>query len=323
MEHWSDFWQRSKALNCFADGQMAGQYNQAVTEFWELHFASISAHATVVDIGTGNGAIALLASSWSDSQHLNWQVYGTDAAAIDPLSTVASDKKTQRLLSSIIFKADTRVEALPFADNSVDLITSQFAFEYADRHRAVEELSRVLKPGGQIAILFHHEHSAVVNDARAEVEVLEALFEQHNFFEKAAELASVIEQYGCNMQLLQQSLKALQVQQQFNDTVNTLLNRFSGNYQGVVCKAIIEDIVQIVTKAARMREKVSLHVGNRSLDYRHQLMRQTDLMKAALNDEAVSTLRIMFERAGVNVNTSSMLLDEQLFSGVITGKKAH
>lgn len=45
-------------------------------------------------------------------------------------------------------------EELPFADNSFDTVTACQCFFYFDRKRVYPEISRVLRPGGRLCVLY-------------------------------------------------------------------------------------------------------------------------------------------------------------------------
>jgi len=59
----------------------------------------------------------------------------------------------------IVAISNAPIEVLPFPDACIDMLASQFAFEYADRARAVGEVARVLRPGGVARMLLHHPGS--------------------------------------------------------------------------------------------------------------------------------------------------------------------
>ncbi len=58
-------------------------------------------------------------------------------------------------LGTIRFLAQTWLETLPFGDGEFDAVVSQFAFEYADRARALRECSRVLGKQGVLSFVMH------------------------------------------------------------------------------------------------------------------------------------------------------------------------
>ncbi len=59
---------------------------------------------------------------------------------------------------------NTCLEKLPFEDGSFDVITSQFAIEYASFSQAISEIKRVLTPGGRFFFLCHNADSIIVRD---------------------------------------------------------------------------------------------------------------------------------------------------------------
>lgn len=77
-------------------------------------------------------------------------VYGSDFC--HPMLIEAQRKIASRKLRSPLFEADAL--ALPLASGSLDLITIAFGFRnLANYGRGLDELARVLKPGGVLAIL--------------------------------------------------------------------------------------------------------------------------------------------------------------------------
>ncbi|MBX9600959.1 MAG: bifunctional demethylmenaquinone methyltransferase/2-methoxy-6-polyprenyl-1,4-benzoquinol methylase UbiE [Bryobacteraceae bacterium] len=101
--------------------------------------------ALVLDLccGTGDVMIAL-------EQRRNAPVLGSDFC--HPMLTEARRKLDARRLRSPLFEADAL--RLPLRDASLDLITVAFGFRnFANYRQGLEEMRRVLKPGGCLAIL--------------------------------------------------------------------------------------------------------------------------------------------------------------------------
>ena len=93
--------------------------------------------------GTGDVLLALEARRRAP-------VFGSDFC--HPMLVEASHKIARRGLSSPLFESDAL--ALPLADASMDLVTAAFGFRnLANYEKGLEELLRVLKPGGVAAIL--------------------------------------------------------------------------------------------------------------------------------------------------------------------------
>lgn len=61
MKHWTNYWRNSGALNSFAEGRVAKGYDGDVKKFWDDKFSLFPTQGEIVDLGTGNGALAILA----------------------------------------------------------------------------------------------------------------------------------------------------------------------------------------------------------------------------------------------------------------------
>lgn len=165
---WGRYWQKG-TITTFL-GRFADNYDGQLREFWQGVFNGLPAQANVVDLGTGNGAVALLAAQYSHRRHRGFQVVGVDSAPIDPVRRFAG-KGYARHLRRVRFLPNTSIEAMPLPTASCDLAMSQFGFEYADAEKAVAEVDRVLKGNGaRFAAMLHHADSAIVQQAREGIE---------------------------------------------------------------------------------------------------------------------------------------------------------
>ena len=96
--------------------------------------------ARVIDIACGTGDLTLALTNAGRAK-----VVGTDFC--HPMLTAARAKKVARL-----FEGDAL--ALPLPDNVADLVTCAFGFRnFASYRRGIDEIRRILKPGGSVAIL--------------------------------------------------------------------------------------------------------------------------------------------------------------------------
>jgi len=103
------------------------------------------ADARVLDLCCGTGDLMLALE-----RKRRAQVLGSDFC--HPMLLEAQRKVERRHFSSKLFEADAL--ALPLAGGSLDLITIAFGFRnFANYRRGLEELFRVLRPGGVLAVL--------------------------------------------------------------------------------------------------------------------------------------------------------------------------
>src|SRR5262245_56166588 len=127
-----------------------GDYARFAREtVWELgpvlvEAARISAGQRVLDVATGTGNVAIRAAE------AGAQVVASD---LTPEHFEAGRREAaKRGLELDWVEADA--EALPFADDAFDVVTSSLGAIFAPDHRAVaDELVRVCRPGGAIAMI--------------------------------------------------------------------------------------------------------------------------------------------------------------------------
>jgi SAM-dependent methyltransferase len=150
---WDRFW-RYDRLSSFGTGRGAGNYGEPIAAGWRTFFAALPAGSRVLDLCTGNGAIAVIAVEAGDGL----QVAGADLAAVRPALFV-SGKKAE--LSEVQFLPNTPAEELPLADASLDAVVSQYGIEYSDMDRSLPEAVRVLAPGGRLRLAVHAAEGSV------------------------------------------------------------------------------------------------------------------------------------------------------------------
>lgn len=166
-EHWDNYWHNSRSLNSFGEGSVALGYTGNSQSYWYNIFNSTAADAVVLDLASGNGALAMLALDYSESTNKNFKVYACDLAAINPKRSFQAEPAILAKLDKIHFLPQTAIEKLPFSISSVDLLISQFGFEYASQADAFAECDRVLKPNGRFSALVHHADSFISRDSAA------------------------------------------------------------------------------------------------------------------------------------------------------------
>lgn len=110
--------------------------------------------ARVLDVGTGGGQIPLVLAR----RRPGWTIWGVDRAeamlrqGLDGLdqSRAAARSRVRRFIFGLTL-ADGR--ALPAEDNSVDLVISNSLLHHlADPTPVLDEIARVVRPGGQVLI---------------------------------------------------------------------------------------------------------------------------------------------------------------------------
>lgn len=158
---WDSFW-RYDRLSSFHAAPGAPNYGPSVADGWRAFFDQLADGARVLDLATGNGAIAVLAVAAGK----RFAVAGADLAAVEPTAFVTQSRAE---LAQINFLAGTPAEALPLPDASVDAAVSQYGIEYSDLDRSLAEAVRVLARGGKLRFAMHAAEGTIARDTATSI----------------------------------------------------------------------------------------------------------------------------------------------------------
>lgn len=153
---WDDYWQYQTTSNSFASeyGDGEGPYG-VVARAWLDAFANILPQHTILDLGSGSGALLnLLSTKVPDIEFGKW--INVDYANVKPLATAANTVEW--------VKAD--FTALNIDSGAMDHVFSMFGFEYANAKKACSELIRVLKGDGIATLMCHHPESMITTQSK-------------------------------------------------------------------------------------------------------------------------------------------------------------
>lgn len=139
-----------------------GGYDLEVRDAWVDFFSLLPNGARILDVGTGNGVVAMIAAETARARGLTWEIHATDLARIDPLRDVPDGAKR---LAGITFHAGVATEHLPFEPESLDAVSGHYALEYTDIAAALAAIHRALKPGGSAQFIIHHADSVLLQSA--------------------------------------------------------------------------------------------------------------------------------------------------------------
>jgi len=184
---WGRYWRAGPLHSCAC--AFRGNYQGATAAFWNQQFALLPERSLVVDVGTGNGAIPLLAKAVAEARGTSFAIHGVDLADIDPIAAI---KDGERQFAGIRFHPRTSLTALPFDDGSVDMVSGQFAIEYAPLDAAVTEVARVLGARGRAAFVLHSRDSVILTTTAEQLESCRLILDDSDFFARARALAALL-----------------------------------------------------------------------------------------------------------------------------------
>ncbi len=151
--HWDNYWQgRASKQSGNALVEVGIENNHALKMFWIETFSEINASDKIIDLACGAGSVLEHAHSLGLS----------DLTGVD-VSQEALNVMREKIPPAIGICA--QVDDIPQADNSFDLIVSQYGVEYAgDRSKLLQsfrEMRRILRSKGRITIIAHAKNGVI------------------------------------------------------------------------------------------------------------------------------------------------------------------
>ncbi len=189
LKHWEEYYRAGALATC--PTTPAGGFDQELLSVWADFLAPLPDGAVILDIGTGNGVVLLLAVELAERSQRHWELHGSDLAQIDPPRDVpaAADR-----LALCRFHPGVATEQLPFDDASFDAITGHYALEYAEPTAAFAELTRVLRPAGRAQFILHHADSRLVETATRALAEAEIVLAQSRIYRHLKRLLALPDQ---------------------------------------------------------------------------------------------------------------------------------
>ena len=185
---WDSYWAHG-FLTSFA-GAFKGNYAGAIRDLWDRRFAALADGTRILDIGTGNGAIALLAAAAAQKFDRRFDIDALDLADIQPTRSLRDASRT--LLPHIRFHPRTDASRSGFDNDCFDLVTGNFALEYTDWPATVSELTRVTARDGEHMFVMHSSESVISGTAEVELAHIDLLLNKTGLFDRARELIDTI-----------------------------------------------------------------------------------------------------------------------------------
>lgn len=161
-ESWDTYWRGAVHGAAYASG---GISHPSIQSFWDEFFRAAKAEygtPKVIDIASGNGAVVECAQSAFGGKLPDFTCLDVSASATEMLE--------RRFPAVLTIVADAK--QIPLESASYDIATSQFGVEYAGLD-AIDEVARLVAPGGELAFLIHHRASSIYKECAASLDAIE------------------------------------------------------------------------------------------------------------------------------------------------------
>lgn len=308
-QHWSQFWQLGH-ITTFGPS-LPDNYGGLLRDFWIEIFSRLPQQAQILDIATGNGALATLAAIVSQEQQRYYKIHGTDIATIRP---TVEGQETTDVRHLITFTSHTPCESQPFPDHSFDLICSQFGFEYSDIPATLKELRRLLLPQATFTAIAHHENSNLIQESRQELGVYHAAFKEHDIFGRLTAFFNALGDTPANTDLAPAMERAKPVSAQLNEAVNQFRVAHGKSPCGQQMLSAISHLARGASQASGAQRMAAVKAAR--TDFTLAQQRLVDMTAAALDADDMGMLREAAQATGFdNVDTAEFLVEDNSLAG--------
>lgn len=269
-----------------------GGYDLEVRAAWVEFFSALPEHARILDVGTGNGVVALIASETAAALGRSWDIHATDLAEIDPPRYV---RDGARRLSGITFHPGVPTERLPFDDASFDAVSGHYALEYTDIPAALAQVHRVLKPGGNAQFILHHDESVLVRSARTSLREADLVFSDTKIYRRLHRLVEMDQIQPSTQRVASELQTAIRALKQGLEDV-----RPQGG--GRILSVTLDAVQKLLTARKEMPARtVALEVDRAEAELRASVRRLNDLVEHACPESAMQRIAKQAGDAGFSL----------------------
>lgn len=289
--YWDRYWHFNRVASCY--DQEGSNYPPEFEREWAAFFQGLPERAEILDLCTGNGAVARIAAKQAIAAGKSFHIVAVDRAEIDPEKYVA-EKAGAELID---FVPGVTAEDLPFAENTFDAAASQYGLEYADRSKALRELARVLKEGGRAKLIVHAKEGAPAKDSVRDIERVEFVNNELNIYDKARAAMRLMRE--TEQTAKPPSTEAKEAAQTFLEAINQL---------DTACKqdenSFYESTYGLLTHTFQVRRHFTLEqligkIDDAELEAKAHQERLVALRKASLSKDECRKLEKIAARAGL------------------------
>lgn len=294
LEHWETYYRGGTLATCPTGPD--GGYDRELREAWVGFFGTLADGARLLDVGTGNGAVAQIARDAARGLGRTWEIHATDLAQIDPVRHVA-DGATR--FAGIAFHPGVATERLPFQTGHFDAVSGQYALEYSDTPRALAEIRRVLKPGGTAQFIIHHAGSRLVGAAQVSLRESNLVLNEAKVYRRLRQLAAstsadAARRIGTEVQAAAHSIRAALPQAQ----------QAGG---GRMLAFTLDAMRKLVEARATMRpDELGREIDRAEAELRAAVRRVRDLVEHACSDEDMARLEQEAKDAGFAITERTL-----------------
>ncbi len=291
LEHWESYYRTGMLATCPTAAD--GGYDREIEQAWVQFFSPLRAHARILDVATGNGAVVAIAHRLSRQLGRDWRIQGCDAARIDPKRNLASARK---LFGDACFHSGVPIESMPFETARFEAVSGQYALEYARTDLGLKEIARVLKPGGSAQFIMHHAGSELVRNARASLAEAELVLDEAGIYDLLRRLVTRRDHEASLEDRATIELRSAigQLKQAYQEA--------AASNRGHTLAVTLDAVRQLLAmRAGQPADRILPQIDRAERELRLSLLRLKDLLARASDREAIDGLQEIARSSGFKI----------------------
>jgi len=284
---WDRYWGGGHGDTCFHQGEAF-----SLRKDWIEFFAQLPRAARILDLATGNGALALIAAEVSRENNRGYSITGVDFAVPKPELIPEIDTS---LLEHISFVSSTPLENMKFDAASFDAVTSQYGFEYSDTRRSIPGIAKLLAPGGKLRFLIHSHGGKVFKSTEQRCARIKQLLARDQVFDLCRRISR------CNPQEPTGHAKLQKFEKRFWTKLKSLRSRTAGlppDDVSIYAMNFVEQLIQGRTQIPPDEWRDALN--ELSGELRDYVIRLNSMLRSARKSSEMKGFVAKFEEAGLD-----------------------
>ncbi len=269
-EHWSEYWSHGH-MTSFSE-EFKNNYEGELLNIWKPFIQQIKNGEKMLDICTGNGALLLIADEQINNT-FSVKLVGVDFADVLPVL----ERKRIQILPNI------NIHKLPFANQSIDYVTSQFGIEYSDIKTSLKEVSRVLKPGAKLQFVMHHKDSLIIKLNKTILSCYQAINSDDGVLNILSSMIAELEIASVGRENITGNQKTETLRQQLNENNQKLLNIDKEALYQTQFPSLVQQVFDPKNNFSKKRELIEKY----QIEIKSACTRLCELCSAALDDSEI------------------------------------
>lgn len=300
---WGNYWSTG-LTSCFPKDSTADKQLKLI---WEkaISHARIPENSSLLELGCGNGFLTSIIINALEGRNFTLNAMDYSKVQLNDLLCRA-DKKLK------VFD-ETTIEEMPFEAGSMDVLFSNFAFEYAEPKKAVIETSRVLKSGGCFLYNVHSKLSFVTGTSDCIINALDNMLKNEDLYLNikkviSLKLESTSEDNKKNIFLIAKEI------------IDELKKIDVSSKGGITNSGVIEDILPLIKTS---NENISLlRLENMWQNYALYKIRIEQQLSVGYEPSEINDIVDVFSEVGIQMTFEPVFIEGKVFSYMLSGVKS-